>query len=1801
MKLEHRSLATAVVAAIVLWLAVLAGRAAEITISAAEFQRIVYSGHVLTEMANKPELDAVLQTLLEVHLRNPQADPAALAAVLQQALARFRTNAPPYLRAHEARDEILAVYLEALNQIPAHTNFNSATHSLLNILMGEPGRNPPTNTLTASQLLHAGNQGFINAEDTLGKRQGLVDTCTRHAQSNPSFRHAMDLVVIAESGVSSQDSAEHIITNSPAMSSNPAMLQLLALSRSNGGIQTTMANIDTLLTNELQILRNTIEANRQVHFNIIQEQGNLMAYLANANLVNALALYESEAKAPQADRIVASHASVNALSALMQTRDFTRSKQARAIGNAWASISAASSAWSLSSRFAAIDKWNTALKFGKVSKGLTIGGGLAGAAMALVSGFAFPSPEEIMLQEIDKVKQLIFQLGDNMQGRFDQVDGSLNNIQATLNQTLLTVNQIAYDVQQTRQGLLSVQLDLDRLEQQLFIAFNEQQRTDLRTAINAALYYENKHQGDAMSWQEYGVTPNYENTFYTYAGELANNGISSKSSFPVNDLADSQLKNQFEARPLNANLNYVKEALHQRLNQADFNPTSPALANPQDWFVSASAYLQLALENPLHFRKLGMQLNPIIARGTELTNFLRSLTFTGANINWPLYNLLTASYASKLASFSNRVHAAALTAAATNNFDLDLWHQWFLSAPRVTTTGTQMRSAPQPLPTMPRFYEDFANQISSGFFHHLALKTYPYATVVGWGDTNAGPIPSDLGYDVDQIAAGGFHGLARKADGTVRAWGWNGYGQTDIPPGAQSGVSRVAGGGFHSLALKNDGTVVGWGYNIHGQTNTTFLSGVVQIAAGWFHSLAVKADASVVGWGYNNDLETAVPAGLRARAVAAGGYHSLAVTTNYMVVGWGANWNGQTTIPPGLTNVAFVAAGGWHSLALRLDGTVIAWGYNDRGQTNVPPGLAGVVAIAAGYTDSLALKSDGTIVAWGDNTDRQSLVPSALTWRGRIAAGANNILALKSDGTLAGWGAGSSGLLAVPGITNVVAMAGGGSHSLALQSDGTVIAWGNNGNGQTNIPARATNIVAISAGDSFSLALKSDGTIVGWGDNSYGVANPANLANPSGLTNMVAIAAGRFHGLALKADGTVEGWGAGYFGAGGFLPPPHYGQAYVAGVNVIGNRIVQIAAGAYHSLALREDGTVFGWGLNLYGQTTGVPNNISPNDTKGIVMRFGRPLSNIVAIAAGENHSLALRADGYVIGWGAGQADYPYEGPHYGQTDIPAEAYGVVAIAAGGSLSAALRYDGTIIVWGQNDSRRIVAPEGMSDAVAIAAGGNHSLVLTPYLGGTVRGLGANTQRQANGDYSYASGYFVTLSGQLLANVVAIAAGGTHSLALQAGGAVYGWGENRYGQGNGYSPFTGPVYVAGQPLVNVVAIAAGRNHSLALKADGGVVGWGLTNSGQVNIPPGATNQVVAIAAGGDQSLALKADGTVVGWGYPQMNTAGLAGVVAIAAGAFQSLALKADGTVVGLGINTDGLSNVVAIAMGDDYGLALKADGTVAGLGGNSYDQINTDGLSNVVAIAAGSRHSLFLTAASVPSSPPMPFVLAQIPFRASTLLANANQRVITEIGSSGDVNVTGTELSGAKALIQAVLELGMSYTMERDDVLHGFFHGSEPLVDLSTAQTWLEAENQQLLAPTGTIPQDLTETAGLRHQLFSQRLNQSLLNLQTNGQPEIPRLVGHTLRLLNFLRDSWGATPPSSLEIGRATNGVGVVLYGEPYARYALRQSLSLTNWPGTTITTNLRSADSPIGIVATNLPITADPARFYRAAQPAP
>ncbi|BCX48837.1 regulator of chromosome condensation repeat-containing protein [Haloferula helveola] len=250
--------------------------------------------------------------------------------------------------------------------------------------------------------------------------------------------------------------------------------------------------------------------------------------------------------------------------------------------------------------------------------------------------------------------------------------------------------------------------------------------------------------------------------------------------------------------------------------------------------------------------------------------------------------------------------------------------------------------------------------------------------------------------------------------------------------------------------------------------------------------------------------------------------------------------------------------------------------------------------------------------------------------------------------------------------------------------------------------------------------------------------------------------------------------------------------------------------------------------------------------------------------------------------------------------------------------------------------------------------GSLSVQLGPAAPGEVIGWGDNTDDQSVPPAAAQS------------EVIAVSAGGSHTVALKSDGSVIAWGN----------PDVGQLEVPAAAESTVIAISAGDAHTLALKADGSVIAWGWNTNSQSNVPASAQSGVIAIAAGIFHSLALKENGSVVAWGgngagQSSVPAAALSGVIAIDAGGTYSLALKDDGSVIAWGSNNYGettlprstQTGVVAIAAGDRHGVALKADGSVVvwGENGNGQATVPVAAQSGVAAIAAGGYHTMALT------------------------------------------------------------------------------------------------------------------------------------------------------------------------------------------------------------------------------------------------
>ncbi len=317
---------------------------------------------------------------------------------------------------------------------------------------------------------------------------------------------------------------------------------------------------------------------------------------------------------------------------------------------------------------------------------------------------------------------------------------------------------------------------------------------------------------------------------------------------------------------------------------------------------------------------------------------------------------------------------------------------------------------------------------------------------------------------------------------------------------------------------------------------------------------------------------------------------------------------------------------------------------------------------------------NGVAYGWGDNRDRQ------------IGGQAVSIVTPK-----------------LVGLSGIVALACGYWHSLAIDQKGELVAWGKNDYGQCGQPAggrvstpktvlhpQQKKFIAVAAGERHSLALDEDRRLWAWGINRDGELGNGTLSimeeAPVAVSEFLklgpidGIAAGVAHSLAL-AGGQVYAWGSNLYAQVGFVPQDYAECRIPKPRRVEGLRnIVAIAAGDYHSLALDQQGYVWAWGRNANGQ-------VHPDSGQIVAHPIRVPgLTDVIDIAAGSCFSVALRRDSTVWIWGSNELGLTGDGSRVNPSK-PRKVQGVrqiVRIVAGGSHILALRADGSILAWGNN-------------------------------------------------------------------------------------------------------------------------------------------------------------------------------------------------------------------------------------------------------------------------------------------------------------------------------------------------------------------------------------------------------------------------------------------------------------------------------------------------------------------------------------
>lgn len=667
-------------------------------------------------------------------------------------------------------------------------------------------------------------------------------------------------------------------------------------------------------------------------------------------------------------------------------------------------------------------------------------------------------------------------------------------------------------------------------------------------------------------------------------------------------------------------------------------------------------------------------------------------------------------------------------------------------------------------------------------------------------------------------------------DVTGNAWGWGanqdqvlGAGTLPWPKPQLADVSllrpiELLMRNSVGVMLEEDGRVLVWGTSTDGRLGK----------AGVTH---IPTAAEVSG------LENIVD-------VAMGESHILAVDIAGRVWMWGTFLGRQVDEPeliPRAEGVIRVAAGADTAYALRGDGTVLSWGRNGTqdalGHTTVAdfhepllvPGVEGAVEIFAAHNTMYLLRDDGSVANLGvsffaESTTGLAERPELQNVR-RLSIGTDFILAVTGPGEVLAWGFNNTGQLGrpterydtleppqyVPHLTAVQAVFAGGGFGVAVDQDGQVHTWGANTQHQLGLDAIQSlatftpinlpeDIVAVETGDYFVVALGASGQVYSWGRNDQGQlgrsAHPASDWRPGkvqGLTDIVQVAAGENFALALDGSGRVHAWGYAANGALGDGPVTDEYRGTPAVIPGLYN-IVKVAAGSYHAVALDSSGQIWTWGAGTYGAL-----GLGDQDDRTEPNLVSIPDVVVSDIAAGDSFTLYLANDFFVGGFGLNDqwqlgnevATDDYELLPVG---IGATLAGLVHVFAGENTGFVVTGSGDLFAWGGNSGR-------------------------------IKGCCADGVGQPD---------FVRITGVADVGMVGAALG--HALILDsAREVVYGIGFNNYGQLGlpSSNAFNGPEQV---PLSGSVTHVTAATSYSALVMDGVVHVSGLNLQGRLGRAP-----------------------------------------------------------------------------------------------------------------------------------------------------------------------------------------------------------------------------------------------------------------------------------------------------------------------------------------------------------------------------
>jgi len=592
------------------------------------------------------------------------------------------------------------------------------------------------------------------------------------------------------------------------------------------------------------------------------------------------------------------------------------------------------------------------------------------------------------------------------------------------------------------------------------------------------------------------------------------------------------------------------------------------------------------------------------------------------------------------------------------------------------------------------------------------------------------------------------------------------------------------------------------------------------------------------------------------KAVYAGENYSLIIKNDDSLWSWGSgdkgllgNGKNEDLLFPVeiLKDVSIVSAGINHVSAVKKDGSLLTWGVNNNGElgdgTNsnslVPKQiLSDVVSVKNGFGFTLALKKDNSLWAWGKNDvgqlgneDTENVLSPIKIMDGviKFSAGASHVLVVTEDGTLWGWGSNQYGQLMDYSQKEV-------------NTSGTPIAV------QLKPVKLLDNIEDVAAGSSHSLALDKEGNLLAWGNNINGQlgnngagelvsgrfgGKTLTLRQPDKIMSEVKlIAASRNNSAVLKNDGSLWVWGENRYGQIGD------GTTINSGTPIkILDDVETYSLGMKHVMAIKQDRSYWAWGSDVNGELG--------DGYKSLLTAPVKVLDNIIQAASYDGHTLALGKNGDLYAFGANNSGQLGDGTLFNTSKAILVMKDVQQAAAGLNHSLSLKTDGTVWAWGRNSYGQL--GNGINEDV--------------YSGFSVFENGHPILVDSQGNKQAEMNNVVYLPSEIMSNVQQIAASWSTSYAIKNDRSLWSWGLNEmYQMGDGTRKNTATPKKIMEDVQRVFPLYS------ALKTDGSLWYWG-SNIGDLYVPEPEKVFVstVEIEYANTYDLALKDDGTLWAWG------------------------------------------------------------------------------------------------------------------------------------------------------------------------------------------------------------------------------------------------------------------------------------------------------------------------------------------------